>query len=657
MRSERVVQVARALKVEVVTPAPKGSTSGNRHTAQRYVRILRDLGCAASVVERWIDTPCDLLVALHAKKSAGSIAKFARVHPLAPLVVVLTGTDLYEDLEPSAEVVRSLDLATRIIVLQPSALLRLRPEWAAKTHVILQAAERVNGTAEPLVGVFEVAVLGHLRGVKDPFLPAEAVRSLPIESKLRVSHVGAVIDRGMEDRARQESAENPRWRWLGERSHKAALHVLARAEAFLQTSLNEGGSIALAEAIVAGKPILATRIAGAVGMLGADHPGLFPAGDAAALGRLLARLEQDAEWRAELAACSTALAPRFSLAAETAAWSALLADLGLLGERPRVRLTQVGSAEQVHDFAAAVREGLCATPKRLPCRFFYDETGSKLFEEICSLPEYYLTRAEDEILTARSSEILALVPSGSEIVELGSGSAEKSRHLIAAAIARDSRARYTPIDISRSALESSARALTARFPSLHVHAIAAEYHAGLARSASPGRGPRLYVWLGSNVGNFDRTEAAAFLSGLCAHMGLEDRLVIGIDRRKSKAVLEPAYADAAGVTARFNLNLLARLAATFHCAIDLAQFEHVAFYDEIEGRIEMHLESRVEQVIDIPELELQVALMKGERIHTENSYKYSDDEMRELARAAGMRVQREFHDSGEQFTLAVFAPC
>ena len=191
---------------------------------------------------------------------------------------------------------------------------------------------------------------------------------------------------------------------------------------------------------------------------------------------------------------------------------------------------------------------------------------------------------------------------------------------------------------------------------LFVHAVAAEYHAGLAHIASPGRGPRLYLWLGSNVGNFDRTEAVEFVSGLGQHMGFLDRLVIGIDRRKSKAILEPAYADAAGVTARFNLNLLARLASTFDCRIDLSHFEHVALYDEVEGRIEMHLESRVEQVIAIPELELHVELARGERIHTENSYKYSDDEIQALARESLMRVQREYHDAGDLFTLAVLAP-
>jgi dimethylhistidine N-methyltransferase len=644
------------MKVEIVTPAHKGSTSGNRITAQRYARILRALGFGARVVERWSGSPCDMLVALHARKSAGSILKFARTHPLTPLVVVLTGTDLYEDLGRSEDVAQSLAAASRIVVLQAEALARLDDDARRKTRVILQSAERAGGEGKPLEGVFEVVALGHLRGVKDPFLAAEAVRLLPAESRLRVSHVGGVIDRGMEQRALDESAANPRWRWLGERTHKAALFVLERGQGFVQTSLNEGGSIALAEAVVAAKPVIASRIPGAIGMLGPDHPGYFAAGDARGLAELLDRLERDETWRAELAARSAELAPKFSLAAETAAWRALVDEVGLSGERPRFRLEQVNARATSFDFAAAVREGLVADEKRLPCRFFYDAEGSRLFEDICRLPEYYLTRAEDEILGAHAREIVELVPPRSEIVELGSGSAVKTRRLIRAAIERDGRARYTAIDISRSALEACGRALTAEFATLDVKGVAAEYHAGLDAIDARGRAPRLYLWLGSNVGNLDRIEAARFVEELRAGMDVEDRFVIGIDRRKEKAVLEPAYDDAAGVTARFNLNLLTRLAAEFGARIDLARFRHVAYYDENEGRIEMHIESLVDQEVEIPRLEIAVRLRAGERIHTENSYKYSDGEIEALAQAAGMRVQRAFQDQRGLFTVAVFRP-
>jgi dimethylhistidine N-methyltransferase len=308
------------------------------------------------------------------------------------------------------------------------------------------------------------------------------------------------------------------------------------------------------------------------------------------------------------------------------------------------------------DFAAAVRAGLTAAKKSLPCRFFYDAEGSKIFEEICALEEYYLTRAEDEILAGRAGEIVALVPPLAEIVELGSGSSSKTRHLIRAAIERDGRARYTALDISRSALEASGRALTAEFETLDVKGVVGEYHAGLEAIGVEGRGPRLFLWLGSNVGNFDRTEAAQFLGVLRDSMDVDDRLLIGIDRRKARSILERAYDDAAGVTARFNLNLLARMAAEFDAPIDLACFRHVALFDETEGRIEMHIESLVDQTIVIPRLELEITLARGERIHTENSYKYSDEEIAVLAEASRMLVQRTYHDARALFTLAVFAP-
>jgi len=163
-------------------------------------------------------------------------------------------------------------------------------------------------------------------------------------------------------------------------------------------------------------------------------------------------------------------------------------------DRFHLRTSAPGS--NAHDLAREVADGLRASPKRLPCRFFYDEAGSKLFEEICEQPEYYLTRAEDEILRAHAPEIVSLVPRNAQIVELGSGSGTKTRHLLAAAIARDGRAHYLPIDISRSALESAAHALLAKMPTLQIDAVEAEYSTGLSRLAFPGRGPRLYLWLG-----------------------------------------------------------------------------------------------------------------------------------------------------------------
>lgn len=310
--------------------------------------------------------------------------------------------------------------------------------------------------------------------------------------------------------------------------------------------------------------------------------------------------------------------------------------------------------------AREVRRGLTSSPKALPCRFFYDEDGSRIFEEICALPEYYVTRAEDEILQRHAAEIVARTTGVKELVEFGSGSAKKTRRLIAALLARTDasgpRVRYVPIDISPSALHESARALSAEFPGLSIDPLECDYAEGLRALSRRDGGPRLVLWLGSNVGNFDRDDAARFLRDVRDALAPEDRLLIGIDRRKSKAILEPAYDDAAGVTARFNLNLLKRIDAELGGTFERAAFRHLALYDEVEGRIEMHLESERDQVVRIAALDLDVSFERGERIHTENSYKYSDAEIAALARASKMRVEDRWLDSRAYFASCLFAP-
>ena len=312
-------------------------------------------------------------------------------------------------------------------------------------------------------------------------------------------------------------------------------------------------------------------------------------------------------------------------------------------------------------FAAEVRAGLAAQPKRLPCRFFYDAAGSRLFEQICELPEYYLTRAEQEILTRHADEIAAAVPAGAVLVELGSGSAAKTRRLIEAFLRRQATLRYVPIDISRGALEESARRLLAEYPALEIHGLAAEYRDGLRRlrrlrRADAERRPRLVLWLGSNVGNFGRPEAAAFLARVRETMAAADRLLVGFDLRKDRAVLEPAYDDAQGVTARFNLNLLARVNRELGGHFDLRRFAHRAVYAEDAGRVELHLVSRREQTVPIDALGLRVPFAAGEAIHTEDSYKYSGDEIRALAAAAGFEVERRWLDGGRRFAECLFRP-
>ena len=310
-------------------------------------------------------------------------------------------------------------------------------------------------------------------------------------------------------------------------------------------------------------------------------------------------------------------------------------------------------------FGEEVRAGLTASPKTLPCAWFYDEVGSLLFEEICDQPEYYPTRAEEEILRSRAGEIAEVVSSLEgefSLVELGSGSSVKTRHLIEAFLARGDGLRYVPVDISRSMLEESARRLVADYPSLRVAGVAAEYGAGLKMVRERFQGRELVLWLGSNVGNLERREAVGFLGDLRRGLGEDDRFLMGVDLRKDPEVLEAAYDDAAGVSARFNLNLLARINRELGGHFDLATFAHRAPWIEEEGRIEMHLESLVDQTVAIDALGIEVSFQAGETIHTENSTKYSLEEIDGLAAASGFEVQRRWLDSGERFALQLLRP-
>lgn len=320
---------------------------------------------------------------------------------------------------------------------------------------------------------------------------------------------------------------------------------------------------------------------------------------------------------------------------------------------PRFRLVEFTGGDPCAEFARDVAAGLTAEPKRLSCRYFYDGEGSRLFAAICELPEYYLTRAETEILRGHSREIAALFPGGVTVIELGSGSAVRTR-LLLEALSPGRRVRYVPIDICRPVLEQSAADLLKRFGTLEIVAIAAEYHQGLRYLASESDRPRLILWLGSNIGNFPRAEAATFLRRLRDTMTPADRMLIGIDLRKDRAALEAAYDDAAGVTAAFNGNLLARINHGLSGDFDLSAFQHRAIYNEDLGRIEMYLVSTRTQSVTIGRIELTVTFEAGEAIHTENSYKYSLAEINALATAAGLQEQCSWQDAADRFSLYLF---
>jgi dimethylhistidine N-methyltransferase len=307
-------------------------------------------------------------------------------------------------------------------------------------------------------------------------------------------------------------------------------------------------------------------------------------------------------------------------------------------------------------FGQDVATGLSASPKRLSSHWFYDEEGSQLFEEICELPEYYLTRCERQILERHAPQIARRFGRPTTVVELGSGSASKTRLLIEAFLSTYGRLVFAPIDISKTMLESSAHGLLDEYPRLEVRAFAGRYESGLEHFSKSQASPRLTLWLGSSVGNLDRLQAARFLRRLRASMDEDDRLLIGVDLRKDRETLERAYDDAAGVTARFDLNLLQRANRELGADFDVEAFEHQATWRDDVGRVESHLVSQRRQRVRVSELDLEIEFEAGETIHTENSYKYSQDEIEGLAGAAGMQREASWQDEEGLYTLNLFGP-
>ncbi|HXG59258.1 MAG TPA: L-histidine N(alpha)-methyltransferase [Thermoanaerobaculia bacterium] len=303
------------------------------------------------------------------------------------------------------------------------------------------------------------------------------------------------------------------------------------------------------------------------------------------------------------------------------------------------------------DFAESVRRGLTSKPKSLEPRFFYDPLGSALFDAICHLPEYYVTRAEWEVLSSRAEEIVTAAGLPDRIIEIGSGSARKTRLLLDALASRKPAFEYVPIDIDAATLTAAGRLLLQDFPSMTITAVAADFRdpshalAGLPRS--PGR--TLVLFLGSTIGNLDPGAAVAMLQNTRRLLAPGDALLLGADLRKPKAVLEPAYDDPLGVTAAFNLNLLQRINRELGGHFRLLAFSHLAFFNEEESRIEMHLVSRERQSVAIDALGITVPFEEGESIHTENSYKYDDVMMDRFARESHFEPRRTWFDSHRWF--------
>jgi L-histidine Nalpha-methyltransferase len=297
-----------------------------------------------------------------------------------------------------------------------------------------------------------------------------------------------------------------------------------------------------------------------------------------------------------------------------------------------------------------VRRGLSSEPKRFLPKYFYDELGSQLFEAICLLPEYYLTRAENEILQRYSDQIVASVEGEITLLEMGSGSASKTRLLIEALLRIQPELTFVPVDISATALDSSSRILLQSYPRLRIEAYAADYFAGLAELKKTKRARTLALFLGSNISNFDRAEAFRFLRAMRDVLIEGDALLLGADLKKDHRVLEAAYNDALGVTAAFNLNVLARINRELGGNFDLRGFRHLAYYNEEVGRIEIYIESLRRQTVRIDALDMEVSFAEGEQVHTENSYKYDLDDIANLAKETGFTRARTWLDAEGRFS-------
>jgi len=321
------------MKIVIVTPAAARVRNGNRNTAQRWANFLRQLGHRVSVQVEWDGSRADLMLALHARRSYDSIKHFAERCPELPLIVTLTGTDLYRDIRINRNAQESLQLATRLVVLQEMGLNELAPSLRGKTHVIYQSA-RPGQPAPPSKRRFEVCVIGNLREEKDPFRCALAAALLPESSEVRISHMGRALNDDMARQAQALMEKNPRYRWLGELPHSRVRNRLARCRLMVISSIMEGGANVVSEALAAGVPVIASDISGNIGMLGADYAGYYQCGNERALADLLYRAETSPEFYDLLKAQCARRKPLVESEQELAGLEKLIAAASAISSSP-----------------------------------------------------------------------------------------------------------------------------------------------------------------------------------------------------------------------------------------------------------------------------------------------------------------------------------
>jgi L-histidine N-alpha-methyltransferase len=321
---------------------------------------------------------------------------------------------------------------------------------------------------------------------------------------------------------------------------------------------------------------------------------------------------------------------------------------------PRIRIDDRLNGSAGADLAAQVRDGLTRAPlKELPPKLFYDARGSELFDRITQLPEYYPTRCERSILNRRAPEIVAAARAV-ELIELGSGSASKTRALLFAMAGAGALRRYVPVDVSAEPVERCAEELCEVYPGLEVHGLIGDFHHDLVHLPAGER--RLFAFLGGTIGNFLPTDRVEFLGGLTELMGPDDRLLLGTDLVKDVATLEAAYDDAAGVTAEFNRNALRVVNRELGANFRVERFEHRAYFDAAESWIEMRLRSLDAVVVEVPAADIDVALEPGEEIRTEVSAKFTQARVEHDLAAAGLALERFWTDELGWFALSLARP-
>lgn len=315
------------MKICIATPAPAKSRAGNRVTALRWRKLLLELGHQVEIIQKYESGNYDLMIAIHAFRSYSSVRDFNRKFPDRPVVVALAGTDIYDKIQTEPNTIKSLTMAHAIVALQQLAIKELPARLRGKALVIHQSAQASKQIVVPLKSSFEISLLCHLREVKDPLLAAQATRLLPPSSRIRLTHAGKALSSSMKKKAARESAENPRYKWLGEVTPSRAKMILKRSRLMVVSSKLEGGSNVVSEALAASVPVISTRIPGSIGMLGRNYPGYFPVGNHKAMAEMMSLAESDRTFYRLLKKQCAARAQLFKSDREKKIWKKLLGQL------------------------------------------------------------------------------------------------------------------------------------------------------------------------------------------------------------------------------------------------------------------------------------------------------------------------------------------